>query len=235
MSIRVLVADDQAVVRGALALLIDSEDGMRVVGEARDGREAVDLTRAERPDVVVMDLRMPVTDGVTATREITSDPDLDGTRVLVLTTFDTEDNLFAALRAGASGFLAKDSRPEDLLAGIATVAAGETLLTPDATRALVRRFVTRTPEGGATADRAVPSPEVERRLGLLTGREREVLGLVAAGLGNAEIAEALVLSPLTAKTHVSRILTKVGARDRAQLVILAYESGLVVPGTGGAP
>ncbi|GIG92087.1 response regulator [Plantactinospora endophytica] len=218
MTIRVLLADDQALVRGAFALLVNSAPDMLVVGEAESGREAVRLAGAERPDVVVMDIRMPELDGIDATRQIVADEDLTGVRVLVLTTFENSENVVAALRAGASGFLAKDTRPADLLDGIRTVAHGESLLSPAATTMLISRFLSR--------------PEASVRpatLGELTDREREVLALIGTGLTNQEIAEHLTVSPLTAKTHVSRILTKLGARDRAQLVIHAYETGLVRP------
>jgi DNA-binding NarL/FixJ family response regulator len=215
--IRVLLADDQALVRGAFAVLVASASDMEVVGEAATGREAVGLARTGRADVVVMDIRMPDLDGIEACRQIAADDDLAGVRVLVLTTFETDDNVVQAIRAGASGFLVKDTRPEQLLDAIRTVAAGDALLSQGATRALIARIVSqpqqRAPEAG--------------RVTALTSREREVLTLVASGLSNQEIAEALVLSPLTAKTHVSRIMAKLGARDRAQLVIAAYESGLI--------
>jgi DNA-binding NarL/FixJ family response regulator len=220
VTVRVVLADDQALVRSAFALLIDVAPDIEVVGEAANGREAVDLARANRADVVVMDLRMPVLDGIAATAEIVAARDLEHVRVLVLTTFETDDNVFAALRAGASGFLAKDTRPADLLAAIRTVAAGDALLSPMATRVLIGQYLEGS--GGTT------TPE---RIAVLTDREREVLALTATGLTNQEIAEVLVLSPLTTKTHVSRILTKLGARDRAQLVVIAYESGLVRPGS----
>ncbi|AXB47795.1 response regulator [Amycolatopsis albispora] len=214
--IRVLLADDQALVRSAFALLISSAEDMAVVGEAADGAQAVTMARAERADVVVMDIRMPGTDGIAATARIAEDPDLAGVRVLILTTFETDDNVLGALRAGASGFLVKDAKPGTLLAAIRTVAAGDALLSPGATRALITRVL-------AQPD---PPPGV---LDMLTAREREVLTLIGRGLSNAELAEELVISPLTAKTYVSRLLTKLDARDRAQLVIAAYESGLVRP------
>jgi DNA-binding NarL/FixJ family response regulator len=217
--IRVLLADDQALVRGAFALLVASAADMEVVGEASTGREATELARSSRADVVVMDIRMPDLDGIEACRLIAADDDLAGVRVLILTTFETDDNVVLAMRAGASGFLVKDTQPGQLLEAIRTVAAGEALLSPGATRALIERVV-RQPEQ--------PRSDPER-LTALTGREREVLALVASGLSNLEIAEALVLSPLTAKTHVSRIMAKLAARDRAQLVIAAYEAGLVRP------
>ncbi|MEU4218198.1 response regulator transcription factor [Actinoplanes sp. NPDC026623] len=215
--IRVLLADDQALVRGAFALLVASAADMVVVGEAQTGSEAVALARSSRADVVVMDIRMPDLDGIEASRLIAADDALAGVRVLILTTFDTDDNVVQAMRAGASGFLVKDTRPEQLLDAIRTVAGGDALLSPGATRALIERVV-RQPE------RQVPEAG---RMTTLTRRECEVLTLVASGLSNQDIAVALVLSPLTVKTHVSRIMAKLAARDRAQLVIAAYESGLV--------
>ncbi|MEV7070440.1 response regulator transcription factor [Streptomyces sp. NPDC093990] len=220
MTIRVLLADDQTLVRAAFAMLVESARDMEVVGEAGSGREAVAVTRAVRPDLVVMDIRMPDLDGIEATRLIAADEDLAGVRVLVLTTYDTDENIVEALRAGASGFLVKDTRPAELLDAIRTVAAGEALLSPGPTARLIERFL-RSP----SVPVAGGGPEC------LSDREREVLALVARGLNNTEIAEALGLSPLTAKTHVSRIMGKLGARDRAQLVIVAYESGMVTPGT----
>jgi DNA-binding NarL/FixJ family response regulator len=217
--IRVLVADDQAAVRGAFAALIDAQDQMHVVGEATNGREAVDLARRVFPHVVLMDIRMPVLDGLEATRLICADAQLAGTRVLVLTTFDADEYVYGALRAGASGFLLKDARPRDLLQAIETVAAGDALLAPSITRRLIAEFAAR---------RDPAEPPVA--LGELTEREREILRLVAEGLSNAEIAGRLVISPLTAKTHVSNVLRKLDCRDRAALVALAYEVGLVAPG-----
>jgi len=219
MTIRVLLADDQTLVRAAFAMLVESAREMEVVGQAGTGREAVELVRGARPDLVVMDIRMPDLDGIEATRLIAADDDLAGVRVLVLTTYDTDENIVEALRAGASGFLVKDTRPAELLDAIRTVAAGEALLSPGPTARLIERFL-RSPSAPATG-----GPEC------LSDREREVLTLLARGLNNTEIGEALGLSPLTAKTHVSRIMGKLGARDRAQLVIVAYESGLVTPGT----
>ncbi|MET9776895.1 response regulator transcription factor [Streptomyces sp. NPDC006367] len=220
MTIRVLLADDQNLVRAAFALLVASAPDMEVVGEAGTGRQAVELARTERADLVVMDVRMPDLDGIEATRLIAADEDLAGVKVLVLTTYDTDENIVEALRAGASGFLVKDTRPAELLDAIRTVTAGDALLSPGPTARLIERFL-RSPSppvaGGAGPDR-------------LSARERQVLTLVARGLTNAEIADSLGLSPLTAKTHVSRIMGKLGARDRAQLVIVAYESGLVTPG-----
>ncbi|MFB7335191.1 response regulator transcription factor [Streptomyces adustus] len=218
MTIRVLLADDQTLVRAAFAMLVESAGDMEVVGQAGTGREAVELARARRADLVVMDIRMPGLDGIEATRLIAADEDLTDVRVLVLTTYDTDENIVEALRAGASGFLVKDTRPAELLDAIRTVAAGEALLSPGPTARLIARFL-RSPSAPATG-----GPEC------LSDREREVLALVGRGLNNTEIAEALGLSPLTAKTHVSRIMGKLGARDRAQLVIVAYESGLVTPG-----
>ncbi|MFR0352494.1 response regulator [Streptomyces sediminimaris] len=219
MTIRVLLADDQTLVRAAFAMLVESARDMEVVGQAGSGREAVAMARSERADLVVMDLRMPDLDGIEATRLIAADEDLAGVRVLVLTTYDTDENIVEALRAGASGFLVKDTRPAELLDAIRTVSAGDALLSPGPTARLIERFL-RSPSAPATG-----GPEC------LSGREREVLTLLARGLNNTEIGEALGLSPLTAKTHVSRIMGKLGARDRAQLVIVAYESGLVTPGT----
>jgi DNA-binding NarL/FixJ family response regulator len=218
-AIRVLLADDQTLVRAAFAMLVESAKDMEVVGQAATGREAVALARSERADLVVMDIRMPDLDGIEATRLIAADEDLAGVKVLVLTTYDTDENIVEALRAGASGFLVKDTRPAELLDAIRTVAAGEALLSPGPTARLIARFL-RSPSAPATG-----GPEC------LSEREREVLALVARGLNNTEVAEALGLSPLTAKTHVSRIMGKLGARDRAQLVIVAYESGMVTPGS----
>ncbi|WP_326697397.1 response regulator transcription factor [Streptomyces sp. NBC_01754] len=218
--IRVLLADDQTLVRAAFAMLVDSDPGMTVVGQAGTGLEAVATARSARADLVVMDIRMPELDGIEATRRIAADEDLAGVKVLVLTTYDTDDHVVEALRAGASGFLVKDTRPADLLAAIRTVAAGESLLSPGPTARLVARVLS-APRGPLTGVPGGPDR--------LSDRERQVLGLVVRGLNNTEIAETLGLSPLTAKTHVSRIMGKLGARDRAQLVIIAYESGLVVP------
>ncbi|MFE9018721.1 response regulator [Streptomyces sp. NPDC007808] len=215
--IRVLLADDQTLVREAFAMLVESAADMEVVGQAGTGRQAAELARSARADLVVMDIRMPDLDGIEATRLIAADEDLAGVRVLVLTTYDTDENVVEALRAGASGFLVKDTRPAELLDAIRTVAAGEALLSPGPTARLIERFL-RSPSAPTTG-----GPDC------LSEREREVLTLVARGLNNTEIAEALGLSPLTAKTHVSRIMGKLGARDRAQLVIVAYESGMVTP------
>ncbi|MEU5599280.1 response regulator transcription factor [Streptomyces sp. NPDC020298] len=220
MPIRVLLADDQTLVRASFAMLVASAGDMEVVAEAGTGRQAVDLARSARADLVVMDIRMPDLDGIEATRLIAADEDLAGVKVLVLTTYDTDEHIVDALRAGASGFLVKDIRPAELLDAIRTVAAGDSLLSPGPTSRLIARFL-RAPD---TAMSAVGGPDG------LSERERQVLTLVARGFNNTEIAEALGLSPLTAKTHVSRIMGKLGARDRAQLVIVAYESGLVIPG-----
>lgn len=219
--IQVLVADDQAAVRGGFAALIDAQDQMQVAGEACNGREAVDLARRLSPGVVLMDIRMPVLDGLEATRLICSDPALQRTRVLVLTTFDLDEYVYDALRAGASGFLLKDTRPRDLLRAIEVIAGGDALIAPAITRRLIAEFAAR-------RDPQAP-PEA---LSALTERERDVLSLVAGGLSNAEIAERLVISPLTAKTHVSNILRKLARRDRAALVTLAYETGFTTPGEG---
>ncbi|MEH1123660.1 response regulator transcription factor [Micromonospora sp. CPCC 206061] len=219
-AVRVLLADDQVLVRTGFKLLLDSEDGIEVVGEAANGSEAVNLARAHRPDVVLMDIRMPVLDGIKATREIAGTRGLEGVRVLILTTYDTDEYVFEALEAGASGFLLKDSGPAELLHAIRVVAAGEALLAPRITRRLIAQF---------TAARAVQHV-ADDRLAVLTQREREVLALVGRGLSNDEIAGALTLSPATARTHVSRAMVKLGARDRAQLVVAAYESGLVTLG-----
>ncbi|WP_420311782.1 response regulator [Streptomyces sp. YS-B37] len=218
-AVRVLLADDQTLVRAAFAMLVESAPDMEVVGQAATGREAVELARTTRADLVLMDIRMPDLDGIEATRLIAADEDLAGVRILVLTTYDTDENVVDALRAGASGFLVKDTRSAELLDAIRTVAAGEALLSPGPTSRLIARFL-RTPVAPVTGGPAC-----------LSERERGVLALVARGLNNTEVAEALGLSPLTAKTHVSRIMGKLGARDRAQLVIVAYESGLIVPGT----
>jgi DNA-binding NarL/FixJ family response regulator len=220
MTVRVAVADDQALVRTGFATIVGRATDLALVGEAADGEEAVALARAEHPDVFLMDVRMPVLDGIEATRRITGDAETSGTRVVILTTFDVDEYVFSALRAGASGFLLKDVAPEALIDAIRVVAAGEALLAPRVTRHLVEAF-TRRPDGGVTDDSV---------LRVLTDREREVLTHVAAGRSNAEIAEHLYMSPATAKTHVVRILSKLHARDRAQLVVLAYETGLVRPG-----
>ncbi|MEU2072526.1 MULTISPECIES: response regulator transcription factor [unclassified Streptomyces] len=216
--IRVLLADDQALVRASFAMLLDSAPDMEVVGQAANGREAVELARSSRADLVVMDVRMPELDGIGATRLIAADEDLAGVKVLVLTTYDTDEHVMEALRAGASGFVVKDILPAELLTAIRTVAAGEALLSPGPTSRLIARAL------------AAPQPPATGGPEGLSDRERQVLTLTGRGLNNTEIAEALGLSPLTAKTHVSRIMGKLSARDRAQLVIIAYESGLVSPG-----
>ncbi|RZQ62147.1 response regulator transcription factor [Amycolatopsis suaedae] len=222
MTIRVVLADDQALVRAGFRVLLDTEDGFEVCGEAGDGAEAVALAVEHRPDVVVMDIRMPGTDGLEATRQITGNPELSGVKVLVLTTFDVDEYVYQALRAGASGFLLKDTDPVDLLRALRVVASGEALLAPTVTRRLISEFV------GRPEHRTIDVGAIRE----ITDREREVLALVAGGLSNDEIAEHLVISSATARTHVSRIMTKIGARDRAQLVVLAYESGLVTPKRG---
>jgi DNA-binding NarL/FixJ family response regulator len=219
-TIRVAVADDQALVRSGFAVLLRSADDIEVVGEASNGVEAVDLVRLEQPDVVLMDIRMPEMDGLEATRRIVGGG--SETRVLILTTFDLDEYVFGALRAGASGFLLKDTQPEELLAAVHVVADGEALLAPRITRRLIEQFV---------QEPAVAAVERNPGLDTLTDREHEVLAAVARGLSNAEIAEQLFMSHATAKTHVSRLLTKLDSRDRAQLVMLAYESGVIVPGT----
>jgi DNA-binding NarL/FixJ family response regulator len=219
---RVLIADDQALVRGSFRVLIDSSPGLHVVGEAGTGVRAVELTRSERPDVVLMDIRMPEMDGIEATRRICASPDTARARVLVLTTFDLDAYVYSALRAGASGFLLKDTTPAGLLDAIAVVAAGDALLAPSVTRRLIAEFV-RLPQS---------APPPARDLADTTAREREVLTLIATGLSNAEIAGHLHLSPATVKTHIARLLGKLSARDRAQLVITAYETGLVSPAPG---
>lgn len=216
--IRVAVADDQQLVRAGFISLLEAAEDFTVVGQAADGAAAVDLARRTRPDVLLMDVRMPGVDGLQATRTITADPTLEGTRIVVLTTYEVDEYVFEALRAGASGFLTKDVEPDDLRAAVRTVAAGHALLAPSVTRRVVDAFAG-----------AVPAPKGPERLATLTDRERDVLSLVAEGLSNDEIAGRLFMSPLTAKTHVSRLLSKLAARDRAQLVVIAYETGLVRP------
>ncbi|MFJ6670433.1 response regulator [Actinosynnema sp. NPDC091369] len=218
--IRVVLADDQALVRAGFRLLLDTEDGFEVVGEAGDGAEAVRQAHEHRPDVVVMDIRMPGTDGLAATRQVCAE--LPDVKVLVLTTFNVDEYVFEALRAGASGFLLKDTDPVELLHALRVVAEGDALLAPSVTRKLIEEFANR-------PEHRRPDPRALREL---TAREREILALVAAGMSNDEIAEHLVISPATSRTHVSRVMTKLGARDRAQLVVLAYESGLVSPRRG---
>ncbi|MEU0842404.1 response regulator transcription factor [Streptomyces sp. NPDC005962] len=221
MTIRVLLADDQALLRETFRILIDSRPDMEAVGEAADGDEAIALTRAHHPDIVVMDIRMPGTDGLTATASICADPDLATTRVLILTTFETEEHVAKALHAGASGFLGKDVGAEGLVAGIRTVVAGDALLSPQATRNLITRFLT-APQPGT-------HPAARKSLADLTDREREVMALAADGLTNAQIAEKLYISPLTVRTHIHHAMAKLHARDRAQLVVIAYQTGLVQP------
>ena len=224
--IRVLLADDQALVRAGFRVLIESESDLEVVAEAADGREAHELAVSERPDVVLMDIRMPEVDGIEATSRIVADERTAGVRVLVLTTFELDEYVFQALRAGASGFLLKDTQPTELLAAIRVVAAGEALLSPRITGAVIAEFASR-PEPGTQVDADA--------LAFLTDREREVLTLIGRGLSNAEITETLVIGAATTKTHVSRILAKLQARDRAQLVVMAYETGLVTPGSDAGP
>ncbi|WP_329458236.1 response regulator transcription factor [Streptomyces sp. NBC_01497] len=225
MTIRVLLADDQALLRSAFRVLVDSEPDMEVVAEAADGAQAVALARSEKADVVLMDIRMPGTDGLAATRMISADPELAGVHVVMLTTFEVDEYVVQSLRAGASGFLGKGAEPVELLNAIRIAAAGEALLSPLATKGLIASFLAqRGPDDGREGSAAHAD-----RLATLTVREREVLGLVAGGHSNDEIAERLVVSPLTVKTHVNRAMAKLGARDRAQLVVFAYESGLVRP------
>ncbi|AWN28182.1 response regulator transcription factor [Streptomyces sp. NEAU-S7GS2] len=220
MTIRVLLADDQALLRGTFRMLVDSAPDMEVVAEAATGREAVALTRSHRADLVLMDIRMPDLDGLAATRMISEDEDLAGVRVLVLTTFENDEYVAEALRAGASGFLGKGINPDELLDAIRVVAAGDSLLSPTATKSLIARFL---------AQPAPPCRTPSPQLAALTPREREVVALVAAGLSNDDIAERLFVTPLTAKTHANRAMTKLGARDRAQLVVIAYRTGLARP------
>jgi len=244
MTISVVVADDQALVRVGFCGIIAATPGLSVVGEAANGAEAVAVARAAKPDVVLMDVRMPVLDGIEATRQITASPQLADVRVIILTTFDLDEYVFAALRAGASGFLLKDTLPADLLTAIRVVAAGEALLAPSVTRRLISEFArtpapARGPAGAAAGTMAPasvpqsalapPATATDRVAQLLTERECEVLRLVATGMSNAEIADRLYISPATAKTHVAHLLTKLDARDRVQLVIIAYQAGLAAP------
>ena len=217
--IKVLLADDQALVRAGFRALLDSCDDITVVGEASDGADAIDQIRRHQPDVTLMDIRMPVVDGLSATARITADDSLSAVRIIILTTFDLDEYVFEALRSGASGFLVKDTEPVELLRAIRVVAAGDALLSPGITRRLVEEYAHRSKE-----------PVDDARLTSLTEREREVVALAGTGLSNDEIGERLFLSPATAKTHISRAMIKLGARDRAQLVVFAYESGLVRPG-----
>jgi DNA-binding NarL/FixJ family response regulator len=216
--IRVLLADDQALVRAGFAALLGDEPDIEVIGEAADGDEALVLARHFRPDVVLMDIRMPKTDGLAATRAIAGDPDLSDVRVVILTTFEIDEYIFEALRAGATGFLVKDTEPAELLRAVRVAAAGDALLSPGVTRQLIAQFASRT------------EPPTTPPLDPLTDREREVTGLVASGMSNQDIAKQLYLSTATVKTHINRAMSKLGARDRAQLVVFAYESGLARPG-----
>jgi DNA-binding NarL/FixJ family response regulator len=218
--IRVALVDDQPLVRAGLRALLAAEDGVEIVGEAGDGDAAVALAREHKPDVVLMDVRMPGTDGLEATQRIAADDDLDGVRVVVLTTFELDEYVFEALRAGAAGFLLKAEEPHEIVRAVRVVAEGESLLSPSVTKRVVERF----------ADSPAPEAPAAGKLEELTEREAEVVALVGSGLSNGEIAQRLVISPATARTHVSRSMLKVGARDRAQLVVFAYEAGLVAPG-----
>lgn len=215
--ISLIIADDQTLVRAGFRSIIDSAEDLTVVGEAADGNQAVAETRRHQPDIVLMDIRMPVMDGIEATRTILTDPEVDDTKVIILTTFDLDEYVFESLRAGASGFLLKDTDPQDLLDAIHIIHQGDALLSPSITRRLIAHFVARTPDPR-------PAPQLDR----LTPREREVMALVAGGLTNEEIADHLYISTTTAKTHVSRAMTKLGAHDRAQLVVFAYQTGLVI-------
>lgn len=224
--IRVLLADDQALIRAGFRVLLEAAGDMEVVGEAVNGAQAVELARARRADVVLMDIRMPEVDGLEATARIAADDDLAGVKVVILTTFESDEYVYQALRAGASGFLVKDTEPEDLIRAVHVVARGDALLSPSVTRRLITSLASQPPRAAGR-----PGQSLSR----LTEREREVLALVAEGLSNDEIAGRLFLSPLTTKTHVSRIMNKLDARDRAQLVVMAYESGLVIPGSTASP
>ena len=226
--IRVLLADDQALIRAGFRVLLEAADDIEVIAEAADGAQAVELAKAGHPDVILMDIRMPGTDGLAATRQLAADRDLDDMKVVILTTFETDEYVYQALRAGASGFLVKDAEPEELIRAVRVVHRGEALLSPSVTRRLIASIATRPSalRAGAGPKAAASHPGLAR----LTEREREVLALVAQGLSNEEVATRLYLSPLTTKTHVSHIMSKLSARDRAQLVVIAYESGLVVPG-----
>ena len=217
--VNVLIADDQTLVRAGFRSILDGEDDISVIAEARDGLEAVETALRERPDVVLMDIRMPGIDGLEATRRIVADPRSEGVRIVILTTFDLDEYVYSALRAGASGFLVKDTEPMELIHCVRVAARGDSLLSPGVTRRLIAEFVDR-----------IKEPPPATRLNSLTEREREVLAGIAEGLSNDELARRLVVSTATAKTHVSRVLAKLGARDRAQLVVIAYESGVVRPG-----
>jgi DNA-binding NarL/FixJ family response regulator len=222
--ISVVVADDQAVVRVGCRALLEAEPDLEVVGEAADGAAAVAVVRSTRPDLVLMDIRMPGVDGLAATRAITADPALADVRVLILTTFEIDEYVFEAIRAGASGFMVKDAEPEDLVRAVRAVAAGDGSLSPGATRRLIAEFASQPERRAATA----------ASLDLLTERERDVLAAIATGASNDEIADVLVISPATVRTHITRVLSKLGARDRAQLVVMAFEAGLVAPGRQAA-
>ena len=222
MSVRVLIADDQELVRAGLEMIVDAAEGLEVVGQAGDGVEAVALARSEAPDVILMDVRMPGMDGIEATERIRGGGEEDAPRVVMLTTFDLDEYVFAAFRAGASGFLLKDAPRQDIVVAVRAAAAGDALVAPSITKRLIEHF--------ATSEPAAPAPEPPPQLAELTPREHEVLGLIARGMNNAELAEHLVVSEKTVKTHVGRILWKLGLRDRVQAVILAYEAGLVRPG-----
>lgn len=223
-AIRVVIADDQALLRGGFRILIDSADDLEVVGEAETGREAIEIVRRTTPDIVLMDIRMPELDGLAATREIASDPELDGVRIVILTTYEVDEYVLHALRAGACGFLGKGMRPAELPEAIRIAARGEALLSPKATQTLITRYLSM-PEGPPTA--------LSRELAELTDREREIVALVAEGMSNQAIAEYLVISRQTVRTHVHRAMAKLGARDRAQLVVVAYRAGLVRPAAAG--
>jgi DNA-binding NarL/FixJ family response regulator len=222
--IRILLADDQPLIRSGIRALLEAEDDIEVVGEAADGQQAVALAVEHRPDIALLDIQMPVLDGIGATRQIVADERLAGVHVVILTNFGLDEYIFAALRAGASGFLLKDTQPAELLQALPLVMRGEALLSPSVTRRVISEFVARPPDAVAAAG-----------MEALTAREREVVALVAHGLSNDEIADALVLSPATAKTHVSRAMIKLGARDRAQLVVFAYQAGLVAPRAASGP
>jgi DNA-binding NarL/FixJ family response regulator len=229
--IRVVLADDQALIRAGFRVLLEAADDIEVVGEAVNGDQAVELAKAARPDVILMDIRMPGTDGLAATRTLAADDELSGLKVVILTTFEADEYVYQAIRAGASGFLVKDADPEELIRAVRVVYRGEALLSPSVTRRLIASLASQAPSASrASTATSAAVTKAANDLARLTEREREVLALVAQGLSNEEIAARLYLSPLTTKTHVSHIMTKLAVRDRAQLVVLAYESGLVVPG-----